>query len=89
MNTISKIALVAVGALTMGCASTAVEDQFGDSVRHTMAAQIVNKDAAENPPAGALDGIDGNRVQSILRVYREDVSKPEKVSDDIVVNIGN
>jgi hypothetical protein len=41
-----------------------------------------------NPDPNGVDGTDADRVVRVLETYREDVARPENVSQDIIVNIG-
>jgi hypothetical protein len=77
------------GALTIagvilsgGCATSATEQDFGNSVRHTMAMQ-------RTPPAPAPatePTLDGERLESVLSVYRTMVGDPTPVVREAPVN---
>ncbi|MFT5393117.1 MAG: hypothetical protein ACI8PT_003315 [Gammaproteobacteria bacterium] len=68
-----------------GCAPagpSAVEADFGASVRAMIAAQTV-RDGTPTPT------LDGKKSQKILEVYRDHASRPEAVSQDMVIGVGN
>ena len=76
--------LVAAAAIALsGCVAehSAVEADFGQSVRHMIAVQT----APENATTPSLDGAKSQRV---LHEYREAVAKPEEVGKDIVIRVG-
>ena len=95
MHTHSIFHSLLAGALLLGtlsgCASTgetATERDFGNSVRHMTQMQTLNP--LPTPPSASptIDG-DGERVDNVLKAYRDDVAQPDDVSQDIVINLGN
>ncbi len=83
--TLSAFALLALS----GCATTsAVESDFGNSVRNMVQAQQAHPDVSANPSPDAVDGTDGERAKNVLRTYREDVTTKEEVDRPISVSIG-
>jgi hypothetical protein len=71
-----------------GCATSAVEDDFGNSVAAMIESQKAHPEVSANPDPNGVDGTDADRVVRVLETYREDVARPENVSQDIIVNIG-
>jgi len=78
--------------LTTGCAITQeparVDEDFGNSVRNMVDAQIYNPAAAQNPPVNPPLALDGQKGQNALEAYRKDVAKPKKVEEQIQINVG-
>jgi len=77
--------------LTAGCAITQeparVDEDFGNSVRNMVDAQIYNHAAAQNPPVDPPLALDGQKGQNALEAYRKDVAKPKKVEEQIQINV--
>lgn len=76
------------GGLLAACESqpTQSEREFGDSVRQMVAAQKAPPAATAVAPAG---GLDGRKAEAIMKVYREDVSQPKQIHNEIKINVGN
>ena len=72
-----------------GCSTgpTAVERDYGNSVRNMIQAQTLDPLAAAAPDPNPIDYGDGERVDHVLEAYRSDVSAPEDVSQDIIINV--
>lgn len=70
-------------ALVTGCIPqrSAVQEDFGVSVRAMTA-------AATGPRRGPLPALDGEKARNALKVYRENVSKPEKVNEHVIFRVG-
>ena len=84
-----KLTLIGIGTLlTVGCAGSAVEADFGESVRNMVQAQQAHPEVSRNPDPEAVDSTDGGRVVNAVDAYRSDVSKPSEVSQDIILRIG-
>ena len=66
-----------------GCAAepSAVEADFGASVRAMIAAQTV-RDGTPTPT------LDGKKSQKILEAYRDNVSSPQEVGQDLIIRVG-
>jgi hypothetical protein len=79
------IGLVLLG----GCVHepTALEDNFGSSVRNMIEAQTFDPSTLSSPSTETLDGGDGQRTEAVLERYRSDIARPEAVSEDIVVSV--
>lgn len=90
MDIIRTLRVVAItGSLfaAAGCASgpSAVENDFGNSVRHMTQAQIANPSApTDNDP---IDHGDGPRINAALEVYRKSVSDPKDIKQDITIGV--
>jgi hypothetical protein len=87
---VSKIcfSLTLAAGLLAGCAHgpEAVEDDYGNSVRHMMQAQTANPAAPAD--SEALDHGDGVRLNNAVEGWRKDVANREEVRQDIVINVG-
>ena len=72
--------------LLAGCASepTATEQEFGDSVRQMVRAQIADPSTISNPPQDAIDMTDGQTLEA----YRQSVADPAAAGDEITINLG-
>ncbi|QBQ55878.1 hypothetical protein [Nitrosococcus wardiae] len=76
--------------LLLGCTSTdpvRVEQDFGNSVRNMIQAQIYDPEAARNPPVDPPAALDGAKAGEALKEYRQDVGKPSKVEKELPLNI--
>lgn len=87
-----KIAMgLSVATLVSGCSyyyQSRMEAEFGDSVRATTEGQIYDLNAALNPDPNAVLGGDPDRLDNILDVHREDISRPAEESGPITINLG-
>jgi type IV pilus biogenesis protein CpaD/CtpE len=90
----SKRTFVALAALivltTLGaCAHepTALERNFGASVRNMIEAQTHDPSTLSSPSTETIEQSDGRRLESVLDVYRTDVAKPQAASEDIVISV--
>ncbi len=52
-------------------------------------AQTLNPTTAAVPDPNGPDSGDGQRLENVLKAYREDVAKPEEVSEPLVISVGN
>lgn len=86
LTTMTGVALAASLGLIAGCAygPAAVEADYGNSVRHMVQAQTINPAPVDTH---AIEGSDGQRLNTVLETYRKDVSKPEDVKKDIIINV--
>jgi hypothetical protein len=84
MKTINRLRALALGGFLLalaGCASgpEAVENDYGNSVRHMMQAQKVNPAApVDNNP---IDHGDGVRINNAIETQRKNVADPNKVKE--------
>jgi starvation-inducible outer membrane lipoprotein len=75
--------------LVAGCATgpEAVENDFGNSVRHMTQAQIANPTApADNE---AIDHGSGMRINGAIEAYQKGVSDPNDVKQDITLGVSD
>lgn len=65
-----------------GCQSeSAIEADFGNSVRHVVQQQINRPDLATNPSPDAVDQTDAGRLEGVFRSYQGDISPGLKSGD--------
>ena len=87
MNTLRNMTFgIALLALS-GCMASAVEEDFGNSVRQMVDAQKAHPDVSNNPDREGVDGTDADRVVRVLETYREDVARPSDVRQERGLNI--
>lgn len=79
--------LLGACATQFGTEPGAVEKDFGNSVRNMINSQKYTPPQPVAPP-GAVPGMDGPLAEGILREYRRDISKPQEVKKEIVINVG-
>lgn len=82
---------LATAVLLTACSTntpTPTERDFGDSVRNMIEAQTYDPSTLASPSTETVDSSDGRRLEAVLDVYRTDVSGPDSVSDEIVINVG-
>ena len=90
VTSLIKTSVLALFALIIGCASTdpqRVEDDFGNSVRHMVDAQIYDREAAANPSTEAVTGMDGVQAEAVMDVYRKHIGDPDKVNESLRIEI--
>jgi hypothetical protein len=79
--------ILSLGVLfTSGCGTTAgdmtnVEDDYGNSVKQMVQAQIYDPNAANFPSRQGPMSYDGDKAVRTLESYRKDIPKPESVSE--------
>lgn len=79
--------MIVVVAALAGCASpSAVEQNFGASVREMQTNQRYLPPDAVIRPQGHRP-LDPGKAGAILETYRGDVAKPEEVADDIRIRM--
>lgn len=76
------VAMAAVGALA-GCSSTALRDDYGDSVESLIQAQTANPATLASPSAAGVTGIDGDYARKVMEEMRKSVGKPSEVQQPI------
>jgi len=86
------LAALGIAALVAGCANTtpkptAVESNFGNSVRNMIEAQTYDPSTLSSPSTDVIESGDGQRLEAVLDAYRTDVAKPESVGQSIDVNL--
>lgn len=77
----SSAAMVVLVAGAAGCVVYPEKQDFGESVRHVQAIQVARPIMATAPQ-------DGERAKAVLEAYRRDISEPQEVQNDIVINVG-
>jgi len=88
MNMNRMLRLLAASAtllLAAGCATgpEAVENDYGNSVRHMMQAQTANPTApADSNP---LDHGDGTRINGAIEAYRNGAADPKTIKDEAII----
>lgn len=73
--------------LLMSC-SSAVEQDFGNSVRQMRQAQQLHPELAANPSAEIVNLNDGQRLEGATEIYRAENSTAETIREDIKVKVG-
>lgn len=76
------VALAAVTALA-GCATGALEADYGNSVASMINAQTANAATLASPSAAPVTGVDPDYANKVVTEMRKDVSKPEDVRKPI------
>jgi hypothetical protein len=89
MRTLRIAGFVTVIVALAGCETSAVEDDFGNSVAHMIESQKAHPEVSANPDPDVVDGTDAYRAEQVLDTFRGDVSKPEEVSKGVVISIGD
>jgi type IV pilus biogenesis protein CpaD/CtpE len=72
----------------VGCESTRVEQEYGESVRQMINAQVYDPSTLTNPSAKPVEGADPDMVNNAIEAFRGHVSAPEDVGQDIVIQTG-
>lgn len=84
--TLIGLAVVLGGLAACQTEPTRSEREFGDSVRQMVAAQ---KYQPAGTPTEASSGLDGQKAEKIMSVYRDDVAQPKQIKNEIQINVGN
>jgi type IV pilus biogenesis protein CpaD/CtpE len=74
-----QLTVILAVALT-GCASndqSATKKEFGSSVRHMISSQMYE-------PGDEVSSLDGDKSRKVIQTYREDISKPKEVEQQII-----
>ena len=83
------IAISCLAGYLGGCASqTAVEADFGNSVKQVLGAQIANPERVANPPSEMPAHTMGPRLNNALEVYQQSVGDPRTINESISVGTG-
>ncbi len=75
------VLLLAMGVGATGCVVWPQKEDFGDSVRHMQSAQTATSATQVAPQ-------DGERTRAVLQTYRQDISKPQEIKNEITINVG-
>jgi len=87
----TKILAFLLPALALAaCASnpTATEQEFGDSVRNMVRAQIADPNTISNPNEEAIVLTDGQMLGGTLEAYRQTIADPASASEEITISLG-
>jgi type IV pilus biogenesis protein CpaD/CtpE len=85
---VALAALVAAASLgACGHEPTAVERNFGASVRNMIEAQTHDPSTLSSPSTQTIESGDGRRLEAVLDAYRTDVAKPDTVREDVVISV--
>ena len=78
-------------ALTTGCASgpTRVEEDYGNSVRAMRQAQTMDPVAAATVDTTPVTSTDGQRMENVLKTYRQSVGRPSETGKTIEFDISD
>lgn len=84
---------ILVSLLLSACADNGYEPvvldgQFGRSVRQVSQAQLLNPQAAANPPKKVPQKLDGLVGQNIMNTYRQSFGQAQP-TQPVTINIGN
>lgn len=82
MTTRIIVALAAIGVLA-GCASSAVQENYGSAAASLITAQTANPDTLANPSTAIVTGVDGEYAYRVIDEMRKDVAKPVEVKEPI------
>jgi non-homologous end joining protein Ku len=86
--TFRTIATMAALIVLASCSSTSqVEDEYGESVRQMINAQVYDPATLSNPSAKPVEGADPDMVNNAVQAMREHVAAPEKVGEDLVLHV--
>lgn len=86
MTTRIILTLAVVGVLT-GCASTAVQDNWGEATGSLITAQTANPETLTNPSTAIVTGVDGEYAYKAIDEMRKGVTKPEDVKQPIQMTL--
>jgi hypothetical protein len=75
-------------AVLAGCESTRTDSEYGEAVRQMINAQTYDPATLTKPSAKPVEGADPDMVNAAIEVFREHVSRPEDVGQDIVIQVG-
>lgn len=73
MTSIEKLACAAMLFAVSACSSdpVRVEQDYGNSVRNMIKAQIADPEAARRPSTGLPGGLDGGKGEKVIDAYRD------------------
>lgn len=86
MTTRIILTLAALGVLA-GCATTAMEDNWGQAAASLITAQTANPETLTNPSTATVTGVDGEYAYKVIEQMRSDVTKPEEVKQPIQMTL--
>ena len=86
-KTLAAVVALPVIATLMACAPTLTEQNFGASVRQMIESQTNDPSTLTTPSTETIEDSDGRRLEAVLDTYRTDVTKPEAISEDLVISV--
>lgn len=86
MTTRIILTLAAAAALA-GCASTALQDHWGQAAASLIPAQTANPATLTNPSTAPVTGVDGEYAYKVIEQMRKDVARPEEVKQPIQMTL--
>jgi len=86
--------VILITGMISGCSTAStdpvrVEADFGNSVKNMVDAQIIDHEAATEPYAKPVIGMDGVRAEKVLHDHRTLESNAEAVSEPVDLEIDN
>jgi len=90
LSCIGKVLAVTgcIGGLSAGCMpNSAVEQDFGKSVRQMQFVQAYDKTTINNPSLRPVMGMDGTLNGNVLAEYRKNVSSPKQTQQAIIFTV--
>ena len=69
--------------LLAGCATTATQEDFGNSHKSLVNAQAANPATLTAPSTAVVTGTDSDYMNNVVIKFREAVSEPKEVSEPI------
>jgi type IV pilus biogenesis protein CpaD/CtpE len=87
-NYIGTGLIAACMGLTACAGSSAVKEDYGNSVRNMISAQTTNPNAATENRNRTADRGDGQRSEVIMEAYREISTEPDTVDRSLIIDIG-
>lgn len=90
MNTkLITIASAGIVALSVAsCAASRVDANFGDAVQSNVEAQVYDPATLTNPSLEAVEGTDGQRMETVMEEHRGQAGDRDAVSSPIIINVG-
>ena len=86
---LSIVAIIAIAAPLAGCeATSAVEANYGASVRQVFPAQVHNPAAQATPSTAIPPSPDGEMINAAISAARKDVASRGEVKEPIVISLG-
>jgi len=84
-----NIVACALGLFAAGCSTATpnVDAAFGEAVHSIVDAQLYDPAAAANPSADAIEGTDGQRMETVMEAHRGQTGSAESVSNPIVITV--
>ena len=87
-NLIVTAGTVLIAASLASCAASRLDANFGDSVPANVEAQVYDASTLTNPPLDAVEGTDGQRMETVMEAHRGQAGDSDAVASPIVINVG-